>query len=166
MVYFSENLKFLRGIKKLSQSELAGELNVKKHNIGSWEEGRGTPNAELLVQVANFFCLSVDDLLTKAVSLEIGKKGYDDKMSPAWKRESVKTEYSQDKKVKQAYSPMIGECKLCQEKDQRIQKLEKNTRELEKEIEMLKNDKLELIRDKADLRFTIEALKTKAGPGD
>lgn len=68
MSYFSANLKYLRGKRDLSQQGLADAIGVKKSNIGSWEEGRATPNLEILMNLANYFSISIQDLLTKYIS--------------------------------------------------------------------------------------------------
>lgn len=70
MSYFSANLKYLRGKRDLSQQGLADAIGVKKSNIGSWEEGRATPNLEILVKMANYFSISMQDLIAKNISLD------------------------------------------------------------------------------------------------
>ena len=63
MNYFAYNLKMLRNEKKLSQPELAKELGVSKGMISFWENEKYEPTASNIIAVANFFKVSIDDLL-------------------------------------------------------------------------------------------------------
>ena len=60
---FSENLMRLRKAKGLSQEEFANEIDVTRQTVSKWELGVSTPEMDKLVQMANFFGISVDDLL-------------------------------------------------------------------------------------------------------
>lgn len=84
---FSENLMRLRKSKGLSQEEFANEINVSRQTVSKWELGTSTPEMEKLIQMANFFGISVDDLVNSedatskvnnTVSTdEINQKNYD-----------------------------------------------------------------------------------------
>ena len=63
MNYFSVNLKTLRNEKHISQSQLAKELNVSNGMISFWENGLYEPTATNIINVAQFFKVSIDDLL-------------------------------------------------------------------------------------------------------
>ena len=63
MNYFAYNLKILRKEKKLSQPELADALKVSKGMISFWENEKYEPTATNIINVANFFNISIDDLL-------------------------------------------------------------------------------------------------------
>ncbi len=60
---FSKSLVNLRESKNLLQKDLADIFNVSRSTISSWENGTRTPGPELLVQIANYFEVSVDYLL-------------------------------------------------------------------------------------------------------
>ena len=60
---FSENLMRLRKQKGLSQEEFANEIDVSRQTVSKWELGVSTPEMEKLIQMSNFFGVSVDDLL-------------------------------------------------------------------------------------------------------
>lgn len=60
---FSENLMRLRKQKGLSQEELANEIDVSRQTVSKWELGSTTPEMDKLVQMSNFFGVSVDDLV-------------------------------------------------------------------------------------------------------
>lgn len=68
MNYFAQNLKSLRLEKNLAQPELAQALHVSKGMISFWENGKYEPTATNIIIVAEFFNISIDDLLlTKLV---------------------------------------------------------------------------------------------------
>lgn len=63
MNYFAYNLKVLRKEKKLSQPQLAKVLNVSKGMISFWENEVCEPTASNIIIVAQFFNVSIDELL-------------------------------------------------------------------------------------------------------
>lgn len=60
---FSLKLKELRELKGLSQRELAKTLNIGVGSVGMWESTDRIPNAKQLNLLANFFGISIDELL-------------------------------------------------------------------------------------------------------
>lgn len=65
MVLFSERLKELRLEKKLSQSEVGKIVNMSKMAISHWESGHSEPSIAQLIELSNFFGVSVDFLIGK-----------------------------------------------------------------------------------------------------
>ena len=63
MKEFAERLKELRLEKGLSQRELAKAVNLTHTAILRWEIETHIPNAEAVVILAKFFCVSTDYLL-------------------------------------------------------------------------------------------------------
>ena len=63
MILFKERLKELRVERKLSQEDLAKELNVSQRSISSWETGFRQPDFETLERIAKFFDVTADYLL-------------------------------------------------------------------------------------------------------
>lgn len=63
MNYFAQNLKYLRIEKNLTQPELAQALHVSNGMISFWENGKYEPTATNIIAVAEFFNISIDDLL-------------------------------------------------------------------------------------------------------
>lgn len=63
------NIKKIRGIKNLNQSDFAALFELKRASIGAYEEGRAEPKVSTIIQIANYFGISVDELLTKALSV-------------------------------------------------------------------------------------------------
>ncbi len=63
MILFKEKLKELRIENKLSQQELAAQLNVSQRSISSWETGFRQPDFETLEKIAKLFNVTTDYLL-------------------------------------------------------------------------------------------------------
>ena len=61
---FHEKLQKLRKQRGLTQEELAQELFVSRTAVSKWESGRGYPNIDSLKGIADFFSVTVDELLS------------------------------------------------------------------------------------------------------
>lgn len=61
---FPTILKELRELKDLDQQDLADYLHVSRSTIAGYETGRREPDYDKLLQIADFFEVSVDYLLT------------------------------------------------------------------------------------------------------
>lgn len=59
----SEKIHELRRKSGLSQEELADKLNVSRQAISKWELGSAVPTADKLVDIADFFGVSLDFLM-------------------------------------------------------------------------------------------------------
>ncbi len=62
---FSEKLKKLRCERGISQAELAGALHVSRSAVAKWENGLGMPSKESITMIAEYFGISVEELLIK-----------------------------------------------------------------------------------------------------
>ncbi len=62
-IIFSERLKKNRLSKKMTQDQLAKELQISPQSVSKWERGDGYPDITLLPRIANFFSISVDELI-------------------------------------------------------------------------------------------------------
>lgn len=60
---FDENLRNLRKEKDYSQEYLAEKLGVTRQTISKWENGTAMPDLKKLIELADFFEVSIDDLL-------------------------------------------------------------------------------------------------------
>lgn len=60
---FSNILRQLRSEKNISTYKLADLLHVSRSSISNYETGIRTPSYDLLVEIANFFNVSIDYLL-------------------------------------------------------------------------------------------------------
>lgn len=62
-ILFSKQVKMLRKERKMSQSQLARELQITQQAVGKWETGKSTPDLDTLRKIAEYFQTSVDFLL-------------------------------------------------------------------------------------------------------
>lgn len=60
---FSEKLKEIRKHKGLSQEQLAEKIGVSRQAITKWETGKGLPDVENMVIIAEIFKTTLDELL-------------------------------------------------------------------------------------------------------
>ncbi len=58
-----KNIMRLRKAANLTQLELAEKLNYSDKSVSKWEQGNGIPDVCVLVQLSEYFNVSVDDLL-------------------------------------------------------------------------------------------------------
>lgn len=59
----SDNLMRLRKQKGLSQEDLAYMLGVSRQSVSKWESGLSIPELERLVEIADFYQVSLDELV-------------------------------------------------------------------------------------------------------
>lgn len=64
----SANLKFLRRNKSLTQQQFADALEIKRSLVGAYEEDRAEPRYELLKKFADFYELSMDELINEKIT--------------------------------------------------------------------------------------------------
>ena len=69
-----EKLQELRKARGLTQEELAEALFVSRTAISKWESGRGYPNIDSLKALADFFSVTVDELLSGEKIISIAEK--------------------------------------------------------------------------------------------
>lgn len=65
---FGQRIASLRKNKNLSQAELAKIINVATSTLGMYETGKREPNNEMLSRIADYFNVTTDYLLGRAVS--------------------------------------------------------------------------------------------------
>lgn len=63
MINYGESLKYQREINGLTQSKLAKDTGLNQQMISWWESGKGLPNIEFCVKLANFYNISLDELI-------------------------------------------------------------------------------------------------------
>lgn len=59
---FGERIRYLRKSEGLSQAGLAKKLRLKRGTVSAWEAGISHPQSALLIEVAEYFHVSVDYL--------------------------------------------------------------------------------------------------------
>ena len=60
---FNENLKFLRKTKEIGQAKLAQVLSISTKTVSHWETGYTEPSIAQLIALADFFDISIDELV-------------------------------------------------------------------------------------------------------
>lgn len=71
---FNKKLQELRKQKGLTQEELAEKLYVSRTAISKWESGRGHPSIDSLKAIAQFFSVTVDELLSSDEILTLAEE--------------------------------------------------------------------------------------------
>ncbi|MBD5510805.1 MAG: helix-turn-helix transcriptional regulator [Lachnospiraceae bacterium] len=67
---FSEKLKEIRKKEGISQEQLAEKIGVTRQAITKWETGKGLPDVENMVIIAEIFKTTIDELLMNSVTKE------------------------------------------------------------------------------------------------
>ena len=65
ILYLAGNLKFLREQIGKTQQELANLFGVEQKTMSSWECGSRTPGIEIIVELARYHGVSLDDLVLR-----------------------------------------------------------------------------------------------------
>ncbi len=60
---FGKNITRLRKMENMTQLELAEKLNYSDKAVSKWEQGNSLPDVRVLVQLADLFGVTVDDLI-------------------------------------------------------------------------------------------------------
>jgi transcriptional regulator with XRE-family HTH domain len=67
--FIGKNIRKIRQAKKISQAEFAGLFNLARPSVGAYEEGRSEPKIETIIQIAKYFRISIDVLLTRELTI-------------------------------------------------------------------------------------------------
>lgn len=92
MSYFGKNIRKIRNLKNLSQQAMAEVFELKRGALGAYEEGRSEPKIETLIRFANYFGISIDDLLTKELTVNDLLKFQGDKVHSVLRLKTPMTE--------------------------------------------------------------------------
>ncbi len=82
-----ENIKRIRRERDLTQEEVAAHLGISFQSISKWERGDGYPDITMLPTLANYFGISVDDLLGMS---EIAKSDRYNEINVIWTENNQK----------------------------------------------------------------------------
>jgi transcriptional regulator with XRE-family HTH domain len=69
MTNFGKNIKKIRSIQKLSQTKFAELFDLSRASIGAYEEGRAEARLEVISKIANYFSITMDDLINKEITV-------------------------------------------------------------------------------------------------
>lgn len=67
MSNIASNLKYLRKNKGLTQQQFAEALDIKRASVGAYEENRAEPKYVLLNKIAEFYDLTMDELVNDVI---------------------------------------------------------------------------------------------------
>lgn len=83
-----QNLQFLRKKQNMTQEQLAEALDVSRQSVSKWESDTTYPETDKLLQLADLFHCSLDDLMRNDVSSQYveDKNHYDEFMNQFSKR--------------------------------------------------------------------------------
>ena len=76
-----ENIRRRRIERNLTQEEVAAQLGVSSQSVSKWERGDGYPDIEMLPSIANYFSVSIDELMGTSAP---EKKAMYDKINGEW----------------------------------------------------------------------------------
>jgi transcriptional regulator with XRE-family HTH domain len=65
------NMIALRKSNGLTQVELGEKINYSDKTVSKWEKGDSCPNIEAICRIANFYGITVDELLTEDVTADV-----------------------------------------------------------------------------------------------
>lgn len=80
-LFIGETIKRVRRERDLTQEEAAAHLGVSPQSVSKWERGEGYPDITMLPALANYFGVSVDELLGMG---EIERKEKYDAINRLW----------------------------------------------------------------------------------
>ncbi len=60
---FAQNVKEYRIAASLTQAELAEKLKTTQRKVSYWESGKIEPDLDTLIAIAEFFDISIDELV-------------------------------------------------------------------------------------------------------
>lgn len=64
-MHLAQNIKYLREQKGITQNEMANVFGISQSATGNWETGERKPNIEMIVRLADYFGVTLDDLVLK-----------------------------------------------------------------------------------------------------
>lgn len=67
MINYGEALKYQREVAGISQLELSKKIETSHQNINRWEKGEVLPSIEFLVKLADFYGISLDELIGRKI---------------------------------------------------------------------------------------------------
>lgn len=67
----NDRIKELRQARHMTQVELAKALGLTKQCVSNWENDNVAPSVEMLVKIADYFCVSTDYLLGRDENLNL-----------------------------------------------------------------------------------------------
>jgi transcriptional regulator with XRE-family HTH domain len=124
MSYFGKNIRKIRNAKKISQTAFADLFNLKRGSIGAYEEGRAEAKIDTIIEIAEYFKLTLDQLLRKELTINEIYHINERSKKLKQKNNSPKENANLIKKVVEKYPADIE--KLVKLLDDRLAKIEEH----------------------------------------
>lgn len=64
-MYLAQNLRCLREQYGINQNDLADIFGISRSAVGNWEAKKRVPDIEMIIRLAKYFNVSLDDLVLK-----------------------------------------------------------------------------------------------------
>lgn len=75
---FKDNLILMRKANLLNQLELSKKLGLRRATISTYECGANTPKLDTLIKMRNLFGISIDDMVSVRLGIEIQYKAIEE----------------------------------------------------------------------------------------
>ena len=62
---FAQNVRQLRLIKNVRQEDVAKALGTTQRKVSYWENGSTEPDIDMLIQISDYFEVTIDELVGK-----------------------------------------------------------------------------------------------------
>lgn len=62
-MYLTQNLKYLREQKGLSQKDFSVAMGLSRATVGNWETGERKPDIEMIIRLAEYFNVTLDEFV-------------------------------------------------------------------------------------------------------
>ena len=69
MSFFGKNIKKIRSVQNMSQQAFSEIFDLKRATLGAYEEQRSEPKIDTIIKIANYFSITIDDLLTNELTV-------------------------------------------------------------------------------------------------
>ncbi len=69
MSYFGKNIKKIRTIKKLTQSQFGDIFGITRASVGAYEEERSEPKLDVALQISKYFGLPLEHLIESSLQV-------------------------------------------------------------------------------------------------
>lgn len=70
----SEKISVIRKMNDLSQEQFAEELSVSRQAVSKWETGASVPDIKTLIKIADFYSITLDELVRDEYALPFSPK--------------------------------------------------------------------------------------------
>ena len=128
-----ETIKRLRRERDLTQEEVAAHLGISFQSISKWERGEGYPDITMLPALANYFGISVDELLGMN---ELQKREQYDEINRRWAQDNRNGRHGENvARMRKALKTFPNDALLLVQLSTSLEKLEGTAEEKRKHLE-------------------------------